>query len=396
MKILLISDDMNFAEELAKKLVFLRSLDDIVISNYDNAFEQLKSIAASVVLVHENASNNTVELIKRLRENSDLCIILLANSCNSELILSAADIGVDDFMLSSAADFELVLRIVNNIRHNSVKLAAKRNTSLLENMKVINNGLYSNEYCKQVIEISDAEKNGVFMVVAPSQDAKAYFEAEVLAKAIKASIRVSDILMAGRGVNFYLFLPRTDFNGAVKVFQKIKEHVDFEICAGISDICNKSFEEFEADGLKALSDAGLAGEEVGFAAEKENTLEEWLPDVKVPNYKFFRKVFNQKMDKVIASVFYRLQKAYEEKLFETEIIQFTNEEQCVFRLKNKKGESSLKIIYPGFSKIIIYIDHEGLDSPENYEIQLALNKITQRELIKIVEDFIKEYKETKC
>ena len=91
-----------------------------------------------------------------------------------------------------------------------------------------------------------------------------------------------------------------------------------------------------------------------------------------------------------------MQKSYEDKLKNTEIIQFTTDEQCVFELKNKNIKSSLRIIYPGFAKIIVTIKHEGFDSPENSEISLPLDKITQKELVEIVENFIKEYKETKC
>ena len=100
------------------------------------------------------------------------------------------------------------------------------------------------------------------------------------------------------------------------------------------------------------------------------------------------------MEKIVAPVFFRLQKAWEEKLFDTEIEQFTDSEQCVFHLKNKNQDSTLRIVYPGFAKIVIYITHEGLDSPENKEIQLPLTKISQKELISIVEEFIKDFKYT--
>ena len=99
-------------------------------------------------------------------------------------------------------------------------------------------------------------------------------------------------------------------------------------------------------------------------------------------------MFNKKLEKVITPLFYRLQKSYEEKLFDTQIEQYTNEEQCVFSLRNKKQESTLRIVYPGFSKIIVYITHAGLDSPEDSEIQLPLTKITQKELGKITENFM--------
>ena len=152
----------------------------------------------------------------------------------------------------------------------------------------------------------------------------------------------------------------------------------------------------EHDALRALSEAVSTNVDYVVASDKEDTLDEWLDDsVEMPkNYKIFRQIFNKKMEKVIAPVFFRLQKAYEEKLFDTKIEQYTDAEQCVFHLKNQNQDSTLRIVYPGFAKIIVYITHEGLDSPENREIQLALTKISQKELVKIVEDFIKEFKYT--
>jgi hypothetical protein len=285
------------------------------------------------------------------------------------------------------------------MKYNSIKLAAASNSRLLEQLKVIDRNFYTNEYSKQVVEnIIDDNllKNGVFMAVSPSHSAKTQFSQESMEYSIKKSLRVEDIAMLGKGVNYYIFMPNTDLNGAVTVLNKIKETLEFDICAGICDIFQKSFDEFERDALIALAEAMATDAEFVFAQEKESTLDEWLSEADEKSYKLFRQIFNKKMEKVIAPVFYRLQKSYEEKLFDTEIKQSTSEEQCEFSLKNKNGESSLKILYPGFAKIMIYITHAGLDSPENREIQLPLNKITQKELISIIESFIKEFKETKC
>ena len=185
-------------------------------------------------------------------------------------------------------------------------------------------------------------------------------------------------------------------DAAAKEYIKEAYGADFRICAGISSIAHKNFNEMEHDALRALSEAVSTNVDYVVASDKEDTLDEWLDDsVEMPkNYKIFRQIFNKKMEKVIAPVFFRLQKAYEEKLFDTKIEQYTDAEQCVFHLKNQNQDSTLRIVYPGFAKIIVYITHEGLDSPENREIQLALTKISQKELVKIVEDFIKEFKYT--
>lgn len=403
--ILLISDDVNLSKVIESKLLFLRANDSIVVSEYKDAISNLKYSSADIVLLHENISQQaTLDLIKKVREFDNVCIILLVNNSDKDMILASYDAGIDDFVFASAEDFELVIRTVNNIKHNSIKLQAMRNQKLLEQLNVIDEltGLYNYNFAKQVIEnyIDDNFlDDGIFLAIAPSESSKVKFSIEKIAQAIVASIRADDTATLGRGAKFYILLPKTSVNGAIVVLNKIKANYgdDFEICAGISCISHKSFDEMEHDALQALSDAVATNAEYVLAQEKEeDTLDDWLvTDGEAPkNYKIFRQIFNKKMEKVITPVFYRLQKAWEEKLFDTEIDQYTDSEQCVFHLKNNKQDSMLRIVYPGFAKIVIYITHEGLDSPENKEIQLSLTKISQKELINIVEDFIKEFKYT--
>ncbi len=397
--ILLISEDKNFAHSLAAKLLFLRDDDKVSVCAYSEVKTCTELNNSQIVLVHEGLSKQlTINLIKELRVNKNLCIILLASSYNSEMILSAYDCGIDDFALCTADDFELVTRVVNNIKHNSVKLTANRNVKVLEQLNVVDEltGFYNYKYAKQLFEniVSDDD---LFMAVSTSNNFKPKFSTEKTASAIKASIRVDDAVALGRGACFYILLKKTDINGAIVVLNKIKENYgsDFEICAGISNICENSFDKVEQETLQALAGAAATGAEFAVVQDdKEATLDEWL-DVENPkqkNYKIFRQMFSKKLEKVITPVFYSLQNAWEEKLFNTEIIQCVNSEQCLFRLKNNKHDSTLRIIYPGFTKIVISITHEGLDSPENTEIQIPLTKVTQKELVKRVEDFIKTFK----
>lgn len=402
--ILLISDDEKFAETLKSKLIFLRKGDTVVTSSFDNAEQNLELTMADIVLVHENTSKkSTIELVKRLRHNKNVCIMLLVNDYDEELVLACYDAGIDDFAMAGAGSIELVIKVVNNIKHNSIKLSAFRNLKILEQLQIIDEltGVYNYNYAQQVIENAINENlfnDGVFAVIAPSENSKSKFSIEKMAEAIKKSIRVDDVVTLGRGAKFYLYLPNTDFNGTLVVISKIKENYgdDFELCAGISGIANKDFKEMEKDALQALSDAMATNAEYVFAQAKEETLDEWLDDTvdKPKNYKIFKQIFNKKLEKVITPVFFRLQKAWEEKLFETEIEQSIGDDMCVFNLKNKKQDSTLRIIYPGFAKIMISITHEGLDSPENKEIQLPLTKISQKELVGIIEDFIKDFKYT--
>lgn len=390
MKILLVSDDNDFAQKLDEKLVFLRKNDEIIISDYASALDLIGE--CSVVLVHENSTfEQTLSMIKDLRKKKEISIILVANSNNENLILESADLGVDDFILANAENFEFVLRIVHNIEFSVLKQLSQGYIKLLKQVNVVDDysGLFNFDNCQQILK---EQKNGIFMAISPCDKMK--FSLDEVGFAIKFAIRKNDIAFIGRGSNFYLYLKDTDFEGAKNVFDKINTKI--KISAGVADISGKTLENFEKEAQDALIEAQKTEQKFVVHQTKENTLDEWLADTKSGNYKLFRKLFNTKLEKVITPVFYRLQKSYEDKLKNTEIIQFTTDEQCVFELKNKNIKSSLRIIYPGFAKIIVTIKHEGFDSPENSEISLPLDKITQKELVEIVENFIKEYKETKC
>ena len=153
-------------------------------------------------------------------------------------------------------------------------------------------------------------------------------------------------------------MPNTDLNGAIFVLNKIKDKLSYDICAGISDISDKIFDKFEHCALKALAESLALNSDYTLAKDEQTeTLDDWLVDKSVNDFKLFRQMFNKKLEKVITPVFYRLQQTYEEKLFDTKIEQYVDENRCEFNLKSKKGDSSLKIIYPGFGKITILINH---------------------------------------
>jgi len=399
--ILLISDNEKLSESLASKIILLRNTDCVVTSNYKNALRNLSILIPDIVLLHENVSKEqTIDIISEFKnEKKNLSIILLVDRYDSEFILKAYDAGITDFCVSSADDFELVIRVINNIKTALIKNELSRNNKLLIQTGIIDelSGFYGYKFCREVF---DNEINtqmldeGVFMILSPSQESKDSFSYDRTCEAIKNSVRKDDIVSLGKGAKFYILLPKTNFEGAFVVLNKIKEYYGegFPLKAGISNIYKKTFDELEQETLKALSEAMYSQNEYVMVESKEETLDSWLEEANEKNYKIFKQIFNKKMEKVIAPVFFRLQKTYEEKLLDTKIEQYP--EEGIFHLKNKKQDSKLRIIYPGFAKIIIQITHEGFDSPENSEISLPLTHVTQKELIKIIEDFIKQFKLT--
>lgn len=404
--IIIISDVVNILETLVSKVVLLRKNDKIIPIDYKKAVPVIEANRPIAVFIHENVARDiTLGLVEQIKTiNPDIAVILLTEENNQEFILAAYDKGVDDFCSVNAESYELVIRVVKSIKFSSQKIVHLRDKKLLMQNLITDEltGLYNYKFVNDLFEEQlrkTVGESGIFMAVAPSEESKRNFSIEKFAFAVKKSIRYDDIVAMGRGAKFYLMLPKSDVEGACHVLENINKNygLEFSIKAGMYKYSEEDFKQIEKMALAALSEAMFSASAYKVSEPiKKGTLDEWLEgdDANGKDFKLFRSAFNKKMEKIIAPVFYRLQETYEGKLFNTQIQQYVNENECVFHLKNSNQDSKLKIVYPGFSKIVVYIIHEGFDSPENKELTLPLSKVTQNELVKIVEDFIKEFRLT--
>lgn len=401
--ILLITDNEDVAEKVLSKLVLLRESDSVAVCDYKMARKLLENPSVSVVIVHATENDEkTLKFIDSIKSN-EYEMILLVNKYEQDLILSAYDKGVSDYYSVESEPYEMLIRTVNCFKSRALKIKSSRDLSLLKQLGVVDDetGFYKYKYSKELLDNfinSPKVQNGMFIILTLDNECKTRFSADKLSKAIKKSVRCDDIVSIVKGGKFYIILPNIDKPGAFAVVNKIQNLLGDKLIirAGISKITGKTFERLEKESYSALSEACQANETVVYLEEKVKTLDNWLDEEEKDDkhFKLFKNAYNNKLEKVIAPVFFRLQKAYEEKLFHTTISQYSDELQSVFQLKHGNQESRLKIIYPGFAKLVIYITHEGLDSPENQEISINLNEVTQKSLAKIVEDFIKEFKKT--
>ncbi len=395
--IVLISANEDFAAKLAERIILLRKTDKVITCGYVNALKTVMENETSVAILHDDGHDKTISMAGELQSYSP--VILLSQ--DDQTILDAYDRGITDFCRTDAKDFELVMRIVNCLKTAINKQAIKRANKILIQNQILDKdtGFYTYKAAETVINneimLRDLQ-TGTFIAVSPAENSKSFFSTDRIAKAIKQSVRADDIVTFGKGAKFYILLPYTNVDGAVAVIEKLESAFSekFEIKVGISEIAGKDFLQMEKESLKALLDAMYSENTYIVSRYKDEVSDDWLDEdvVKSKNYKLFRQIYNKKLEKVIIPVFYRAQMAYDEKMPDSTIFQFADDEQCIFHIKNKYQDSKLKIIYPGFAKVMVYIIHQGLDSPENRDIALPLSKITHKDLMKIIDDFIAEFK----
>ncbi len=402
--ILLVTNNKNMVDMFAGKLILLRNTDRVAYCDYEDAPDIVFANNPALVILHENEDfNKTINLIKYIKTRN-CSILLLVDKYDRNNVLTAYDEGIDDYFLTGSDPSEISIRTINCLRKNSVNNKTNEYIKYLKKYGIISeiSGFYSKKHAADIFEeniLSKDYSKGALTIIAANEDEKTTDIYQQMIVAIKRSIRTNDLVSHYGGTKFCILTDESGVEGALTITEKIKAQLDGKITvkAGICEIKNYTYQLAEKKAMCALSDAMLSNDETVIYAKKGNNIQDdWLdiPAEMTSNYKLFKHAFDKKLEKVITPVFYRMQKNYENKLKNTKIEQYTDEIQSVFRLTSTKQTSLLKLVYTGFTKIRININHAGLDSPENREILLSIKQITTDKLTEILESFIEEFKTT--
>lgn len=406
--VILITNQSQVADFLKPKLVLLREVDNLLSVNYADSLNKIKSLSPEAVIIYcKNEKQECLEIIKQIRSDKKIkhtSILMLVDKYDQDFLLSAYDEGITDYLTLESDDAEILMRTIWSFKKYTQIKTIQKQRQLLEKLNIVDNstGFYSNAQSEKIFEnelenikLSGAE--AILMLVSPSEQCKVSFDMTNFASAIKSSIRHSDVVIHGVAQKFYILLVDTQLKGAFIVWEKIKQSLQGQtLVSAICQVDEKPFAELDRILLEGLVEAETTGKDLVIVNEEEKQISSdgWLEKIgsAQKNFKLFKQAFNKKLDSVITPVFFQIQKAYEAKLFETEIEQYSNSTQSEFTLKNGDRISTLKITYPGFSKINIDLLHQGLDSPENKRASLDLTELSEAKLTKILEGFIKEFK----
>ena len=403
MNTIIITNKEEIDSKIKANLALLRETDSVVSSDYETAPEKIYEIRPEIVIICEHDERDkTLAIIKSIRDKhiyKNTQIILMVNEYDRSFILKAYDEGIDEFVSINSDSSDFLIRIINSIK--KVDLLNKINvyTSNLKTYGILESksGFYNSKYEHDIFDIEmhmNNYKNGCYMIVTVDDNSKKSLSSETIVEAIQKSVRSGDYIAGLSGAK-YSIMVKSGLDGCLKILNKIDAELN-EVCnikAGIAVIDCEKFEEIKKKATCALNNALLKDIKYSIYSELDNSGDDWLeaPNDLEKSYKLFKKAFSKKIENVISPVFYRMQKSYEEKLDGAKIEQFADEKQSVFRILYGKNESRITMRYPGYSKLIIYISHDGLDTPDNREITLPMNQITEAKIDEILESFINEF-----
>ena len=394
---------------LLSKINLLRGSDQVQVYNQSDALNILRRSTPEMIVIYADIyTTRSFDLISDLRlmpTYANIPILLVCERIEQEFILSAFDEGISDYITLDSSEPEFLMRILWCLQKSTLVKKCADNTEQLINLDVIHKDtyFYQEEFVDKIFGASvknfiEQRKVASFLIVTPDIDSKYKLSGALLGTILKKTLRSTDIVGVKDENKFYILLPNTKIEHVQGLHERLQDELtkEYTVSIGAAAVDETDFKQIEKSAKIALQDALKQGNELITYKSETAKSTGWLDssDMSAPhkNFKLFKQSFTKKLNNVIAPIFYQIQKAYEENLFQTKINQVSSEGKSIFSLKSDMVESTLTITYPGFSKINIDMNHRHEAGEENNRITLNLSELDESKLTAILEKFIKEYR----
>ena len=403
--ILLITDNSIVSDLIKNKLLLLRNIDNFSAAKYENAFSVIKKEKPCIVFYYidkgKKRESEFLNFINKVSQNPDFSqcqIIPIFSKTNDELLCSAFEHGISDFLNIKSSDTEFTLRVLWALQKKELERNLETKKNILAQLNIVDkeNDLYTKDYINKIIKTKSENGKGALAVVAPDVNTRSILSPAHLASIIKKNIRATDVIGFANDFKLYLWFEKTKAKDTTTIFSKIKNELpkNCTISAGIVELNNSSFEEAEQQANKFLAKALLKGN--SYLVARSTPVSKLAPKKHqkpiIKNFKLFKLAFHKKIEYIVAPLFYQTQKRIEEKLFKTTIQYKTEENDCYFLLENEKLKSIFELTYPGYTKINIDITHgKEYENISNKRLSLDISEMTTTKLGNLLDEFINEF-----
>ena len=321
--IILICNDEKISEEIKNKILLLRNKDNFFQIKEENCFEIIKEKKPVLILYHcptnDESFLDITNKVKQNQELKDCSIIAIFDEINENILCTAFEKGLTDFLLTSSTDSEYTIRTIWCLQKREISYESESKKEILSQLKILDkkNHVYTENYTYTILKEESKKEWGTFVVLAPDINVRSKISPDSLMGIIKRNVRSCDILGFASDFKIYLWFKQTEKDNVLKVLEKIKKVLtsNFTISAGYIETKNIAFDKAEEMANNALSKALLKGN--SFIYAKEPKKKEINLDVNVKNFKVHKENLIKKLENILSPLFYQTQKRIEEKLFES-------------------------------------------------------------------------------
>ena len=226
------------------------------------------------------------------------------------------------------------------------------------------------------------------VAISPDDKSKFLLSSNQIETLILNNIRNEDILMNYAPNKYFLLLNNTTVEHAQDILSKIQSKLPEKIYAGFVQVGNKNRSQVINEALNKLHEA-INRTIIQTSSVSDDSINS--------NFKNFRKNLNKNFEKIVIPAFYQFQQKYGEKLFGAIIEHETGNDFGILNIKTKNVIGTLKISYPGFSKINVDIMYKNMHNndkmfPSPKRVALEPEELESGLISDLLEQFVTEFR----
>ena len=380
--VIIISDNKDFATDLASKILLLRSSDSVGVMDYKKAGQRANNHPADLVLIHTDDIEqlNFIKTVKNFSNLKRASILLVSDNRESDFLCRAFDYGIDDFIEENADETVLNMRIMWCLKKKLLADISHKKSSLLTLIEVTDkNGYFEKPYTQMLFEREYKKcltryDDIIFMILSADVRCKSQSANKTIEEALVQTLRETDLCGHAPDDKFYLLLYKTDVRGAKRFFHRLNNVLPFETSVSAAAMCISGIENFKVaekslnkklvqslTSVNAINIVETAPKNIPVKTEQTDRLTERQKGG-LANVKYLQRDFAKRMEKLISPAFFKMQAIYEPKLFNTDILQVFNSNECRFIIKKENNKSEIVIKYNNDRQI-------GVEIVENFKFK---------------------------
>ncbi|MBR6163165.1 hypothetical protein IKQ26_04645 [bacterium] len=363
-KILIIADSLSDAVQLSSMLPLTR-FDDKISTIICQEVESFESACVPKLVILMTNNDNVLETLKQIKSSSILThskILLILEEVDNELLCSAYDIGIDNFMFSYD-ETSLFLTVISMLK-SCIDLSRSEQSALMRDVLIDNEFMdsflvYDWDKTKETLQSFLEERNFEYdvFVFSPPTEAKEAISKHILSATLVDSIRSEDIPVYLSDLRFCLLFKSVDAGRKEKFYEKLKGKFEsvchlMTVSATVGNNISNTVKFLE----KMLDDNLKTGLEYAFYDKIEES--EVAEDNSEEDYLKTKSRFWKNFSELTTPYFFRTKTIMESKFPDSEISDSVTEEETAFVIRQNNISGEIRITYPAFSRINASITFE--------------------------------------
>lgn len=365
-KILIIANSINEAVQISLMLPLSR-FDDKISTIICQEVESFESAIPPKLVLLSTTNDNILETLRQIKASSVLRqskILLLMEEQDNEILCSAYDIGIDNFM-PVYDETTLFLTVISMLKSGS-DISKSEKSALMRDVLIDNDFqdtflVWFFDKTKATLHNYLEERNFEYNIImfSPVKEAKESVSKHIISATLTDSIRADDIPVYLSDLKFIILFKIVDEGRVRKFFEKLKNVFEAvcpisAVASSIGNDINKTVNFLE----KALDKNLKSGLEYEFLA---NTKDEQTAEAEPNNENDYLKSksrFWKHFSELVTPYFFRTKTVMESKFPDSEITDKVNEEETVFVIRQNNISGEIKITYPAYLRINASITFE--------------------------------------